>query len=88
MSNQPPRELTIDDIIEAFKRESLSDTARGALFAFFQSYYDQIEKIARLEAALKKCREQRGICTRTDHINGPCDYQIKDKELESILESK
>lgn len=46
-----------------------------------------LEKIKRLEAALQKCKEQRGICTEI-HANGLCRYQIMEKEIESILEGK
>lgn len=43
-----------------------------------------LEKIARLELALQKCKEQRGICTEK-HENEPCRYQVMEKEIESIL---
>lgn len=106
MTNQPPREFEYSDLrkemnaayLEIIKRREYKGARIDDILEWLAQYKEgsikeMNEKIARLEAALQKCKEQRDLQTQF-HI-GP-DYteqvrlqiDIQNKELESILEGR
>lgn len=95
MNNQPPREFWIRQTEAILTKEVywqvngrgvwLENEEAVKKFIHVIEAGPVLEKIKRLEAALQKCKEQRGICTEI-HANGLCLYQIMEKEIESTLE--